>query len=82
MGGVEAPPAAPTPAPSAEVPMPEEFRGEMTSDELPDVPDRPQPDEDEDDPSQPEPADAPPQPQPFPQPPAPQPETVPADPGC
>ena len=76
MGGVEPPPPVPTPPVQTDLEMPEEFRGEMSTDELPPVPDGPQAEEeeddddddndDDDDPPLPITPETPPQPQPFP----------------
>jgi monofunctional biosynthetic peptidoglycan transglycosylase len=82
MGGVEPPAPVPMPPPETDLEMPEEFRGELPTDELPAVPDIPPPVDDEGDPAIPPPAEPPPQPQPFPQAPTPAPQTLPADPGA
>ena len=67
MGGVQ--PPAPVEMPPAETDeeMPQEFRGEMPAEELPEVPDVAPPDE-EGDPALPLPSEPLPQPQPFPEP--------------
>ena len=70
MGGVEPPPPAPPPV-ETDLDMPEEFRGEMPTAELPAVPDMPEPPDESDEPSSIPESPATPQPQPFPQPPAP-----------
>jgi monofunctional biosynthetic peptidoglycan transglycosylase len=83
MGGVEPPAPVPLPPPETDLDMPEEFRGELPADELPDVPDTPAPVEDEDEPAVPLPVEPLPQPQPFPEPPPSSPPTTPpADPGA
>jgi monofunctional biosynthetic peptidoglycan transglycosylase len=76
MGGVEPPPPAPAPPAPTDLEMPEEFRGETPMEEPPQVPDVPEP-IDDDEPAQPSPVDAP-QPQPFPQQPIPPIESSPA----
>jgi len=57
--------------------MPEEFRGEMPTEELPQVPEVTAP-EDEGDSTPPQAPETPPQPQPFPPAPAPPAESFPA----
>ena len=79
MGGVEPPPPPPAPTVESDLEMPEEFRGELPTEEPPQVPEVPAPeDEEEEEPTQPDPSDAPIQPQPFPQPPASGSEATPA----
>ncbi len=80
MGGVEAPAPVPMPVES-DLDMPNEFRGGQPADELPAVPDNPQPPDEQDETTPENPPDVPPQPQPFPQPPPPTADPPPADPG-
>jgi monofunctional biosynthetic peptidoglycan transglycosylase len=67
MGGVQPPAPVEMPPLQTDEEMPQEFRGEMPAEELPEVPETPPPDE-EDDPALPPPSEPLPQPQPFPEP--------------
>ena len=79
MGGVEAPAPVPMPPAEADAEMPEEFRGALSSEELPSVPDAAPPSDEGELPS-PTPDESVPQPQPFPDP-TPAPTPAPTEPG-
>ena len=81
MGAVEAPAPVPVPRVDPDAEMPDEFRGDMPTEEMPEVPDTAP--EDEGVPALPLPEDTAPVPQPFPEPQAPAdaPAPPPAEPG-